>query len=339
MQTAFLLWNDENIKEAAQFLKAHEVVAFPTETVYGLGADATSEIAIDKIFKAKGRPSDNPLIVHLSNVEQLAQYVETIPTKARLLIDAFMPGPLTIVLKSNGTIAKNVTAGLDTVGVRIPDHPAARQLIEAAGRPIAAPSANLSGKPSPTSAVHVFQDLNGKIKAILDGGPTGVGLESTVVDCTKDELTILRPGGVTKQELETVLQEAVIDLTETETKVAPKSPGMKYTHYEPEVPLILIEGDAAFFGQQLQKYQQEGKKVGVLVSEELSREIAADVVVSCGSREEIASVANQLYQSLRTFKSSDVDIILAETFNEDGVGQAVMNRLRKAATYIAFPDA
>ncbi|PXW92057.1 L-threonylcarbamoyladenylate synthase [Streptohalobacillus salinus] len=339
MQTAFLLWNDENIKEAAQFLKAHEVVAFPTETVYGLGADATSEIAIDKIFKAKGRPSDNPLIVHLSNVEQLAQYVETIPTKARLLIDAFMPGPLTIVLKSNGTIAKNVTAGLDTVGVRIPDHPAARQLIEAAGRPIAAPSANLSGKPSPTSAVHVFQDLNGKIKAILDGGPTGVGVESTVVDCTKDELTILRPGGVTKQELETVLQEAVIDLTEAETKVAPKSPGMKYTHYEPEVPLILIEGDAAFFGQQLHKYQQEGKKVGVLVSEELSREIAADVVVSCGSREEIASVANQLYQSLRTFKSSDVDIILAETFNEDGVGQAVMNRLRKAATYIAFPDA
>ena len=337
MQTAFLLWNDENIKQAAQFLKAAEVVAFPTETVYGLGADATSEAAIAKIFQAKGRPADNPLIVHLSRVEQFAQYVESIPKKAQLLIDNFMPGPLTVVLKSNGTIANNVTAGLDTVGVRIPDHPAARQLIEAAGIPIAAPSANLSGKPSPTSAVHVYQDLNGKIKAILDGGPTGVGVESTVVDCTKSEVTILRPGGVTKQALEAVLGEAVIDATVTDT--APKSPGMKYTHYEPDVPLILVEGDVAFFRQQLDKYQHEGKKVGLLVSAELSRELTADVVVRCGSQEDMDAVANQLYQSLRTFKSSDVDIILAETFTETGVGQAVMNRLRKAATYIAFPDA
>jgi len=337
MQTAFLLWNDENIKQAAQFLKAAEVVAFPTETVYGLGADATSEAAIAKIFQAKGRPADNPLIVHLSRVEQFTQYVESIPKKAQLLIDNFMPGPLTVVLKSNGTIANNVTAGLDTVGVRIPDHPAARQLIEAAGIPIAAPSANLSGKPSPTSAVHVYQDLNGKIKAILDGGPTGVGVESTVVDCTKDEVMILRPGGVTKQALEAVLGEAVIDATVTDT--APKSPGMKYTHYEPDVPLILVEGDVAFFRQQLDKYQHEGKKVGLLVSAELSRELTADVVVRCGSQEDMDAVANQLYQSLRTFKSSDVDIILAETFTETGVGQAVMNRLRKAATYIAFPDA
>ncbi|GEN57467.1 threonylcarbamoyl-AMP synthase [Halolactibacillus alkaliphilus] len=334
MSTAFLLWNDENIKKASEWLKNGDVVAFPTETVYGLGADATNEQAIQKIFEAKGRPSDNPLIVHLSDVEQMTRYVTEITPMAKRLIDAFMPGPLTVILKSNGKIAKNVTAGLDTVGLRIPDHLAARELIKAADLPIAAPSANLSGKPSPTSAVHVYQDLENKITAILDGGPTGVGVESTVVDCTGDRAIILRPGGITKQDLESVLDVPVEDATIFETKETPKSPGMKYTHYEPEVPMILIEGSADYFREKMTQHALEGKKVGLLVSDELGRQLKADTVVSVGSREDISSIANQLYNALRSFRKHDVDIILAETFTEEGVGQAVMNRMRKAATYI-----
>lgn len=333
MQTSFLLWNEENITQASQWLKDGEVVAFPTETVYGLGADATNEEAIAKIFKAKGRPSDNPLIVHLGDKEAIEGIVEEVTPIARQLIDAFMPGPLTVVLKTNGKIASNVTAGLDTVGIRIPDHGAARELITATGKPIAAPSANLSGKPSPTSAVHVYQDLDGVIRGILDGGPTGVGVESTVVDCTKDQAVILRPGGITKEALENVLGEAVIDGTGQE-EVIPLSPGMKYTHYEPEVPLILIEGDEAFFNEKLMHYQEKDKKIGLLVSEESARLYRADVVVTCGTKDDLTTVANQLYHALRSFKSEDVDLILAETFKEEGVGEAVMNRLRKAATYL-----
>lgn len=338
MSTSFLLWNDENIQKASEWLKQGEVVAFPTETVYGLGADATNEAAIKKIFEAKGRPSDNPLIVHLSDVEQMSRYVTEITPLAKQLIEAFMPGPLTVILKSNGKIAKNVTADLDTVGLRIPDHLAARELIKASDLPIAAPSANLSGKPSPTSAVHVYQDLKDKISAILDGGPTGVGVESTVVDCTGDRAVILRPGGITKQDIEHVLEAPVEDATILETKDKPKSPGMKYTHYEPEVPMILIEGDDDYFRKQINQYQSEGKKVGLLVSEELARQTQADAVMTVGTREDIATVANQLYHALRSFKKTDVDVILAETFNEDGVGQAVMNRMRKAATYIDIED-
>ncbi|HHU20304.1 MAG TPA: threonylcarbamoyl-AMP synthase [Bacilli bacterium] len=334
MQTEFLIWNEEATDQLAQYIKAGEVVAFPTETVYGLGADATNPEAVEKIFSAKGRPADNPLIVHVVSTEQIARYVTEISPDAKKLIEAFMPGPLTVVLPSNGKISAQVTAGLDTIGVRIPDHPAAQELIRKAGLPIAAPSANLSGKPSPTSAIHVFQDLNGKIKAILDGGSTGVGLESTVVDCTGDQPEIIRPGGVTQLEIEEVLGYPIEITSVAIAEHEPKSPGMKYTHYQPDVPLVLIDGDKDFFQAKIDHYRANGQKVGVLASEELATTLSADQIHMCGTIENIATIANQLYQSLRAFKQTEVDLILAEVFPTDGLGQAIMNRLHKAADHI-----
>lgn len=334
MQTEFMIWSDETATECAKYIRAGEVIAFPTETVYGLGADASNPEAVQKIFTAKGRPADNPLIVHVAEKEAIKRYVMDIPSYAKKLIDAFMPGPLTVVLPSNGTIAENVTAGLDTIAIRIPDHPAALELIQKANLPIAAPSANRSGKPSPTSAVHVFQDLNGKIKAILDGGPTGVGLESTVVDCTGDAPEVLRPGGVTQQEIEEVLGFPIKDATTDQDIEKPKSPGMKYAHYEPEVPLVLINGDADFFQAQVDRLRAEGKRIGVIASEELSNKITADQMHVCGTVTNLNTIASQLYQSLRIFKKGEVDIVLSEVFSEEGVGKAIMNRLYKAATSI-----
>lgn len=324
--------NQVAIQAAATLLNNDEVVAFPTETVYGLGANATKEQAVSKIFKAKGRPSDNPLIVHVANQQQIEKYVTVVPDVAKKLMDAFMPGALTIILKSNGTIAKNVTADLDTVALRIPNHPVAIELLEQANIPLAAPSANLSGKPSPTTAAHVFQDLNGKIAGILDGGPTGIGLESTVLDCTGDVPVILRPGGVTKEELEQVVDNVLIDPALIKTQDKPKAPGMKYNHYEPEAPLWLIDGDAAFFQQQVEEQRAAGKKLGIIASKELAEQIQASDIKVCGTREDLKTVAVHLYDTLRTFKKSDVDLILCETFPEAGVGQAIMNRLNKAAT-------
>jgi|SRR5699024_10146379 len=335
-QTQFMIWNEEAIDKCAKYIQAGEVVAFPTETVYGLGADASNPDAVGKIFSAKGRPQDNPLIVHVADKEAIERYTTEVPRYAKQLIEAFMPGPLTLVLPSNGTISAKVTAGLKSIGIRIPDHPAAQELIRKANLPIAAPSANLSGKPSPTSAIHVYQDLNGKIAAILDGGTTGVGLESTVVDCTGSQPEIIRPGGVTQAELEAVLGYPVRDVTTNQDlKIEkPKSPGMKYNHYQPEVPLILIDGDHSFFQTKIDKYQKEGQRVGVIASEELSSLLTADQIHLCGTITNLKTIANQLYQSLRVFKKTDVDIVLAEVFPEEGVGQAIMNRLKKAATYI-----
>ncbi|SEO23142.1 L-threonylcarbamoyladenylate synthase [Amphibacillus marinus] len=332
-KTNFYIWNDDSVASCAELLKAGEVVAFPTETVYGLGADASNPNAVTKIFTAKGRPADNPLIVHVSSLAQMEEYVTDIPAQARKIINTFMPGPITVILPSNGVIADNVTAGLATVGIRIPDHPVAQALIEATNRPIAAPSANLSGKPSPTSAIHVYQDLHGKISAILDGGSTGIGVESTVVDCTGGVPTILRPGGITREQLEIALG---IDIHVAKPDVAelPSAPGMKYKHYEPDVPLVLINGDEHFFQEKINTYRSEGRKVGILISEQLANALAADLVQVCGSRDELATVAAHLYQALRNFKTEDVDIILAEVYPETGVGEAIMNRLRKAASFI-----
>lgn len=334
-QTQFMTWTDASITRAAELLKQKEVVAFPTETVYGLGADASSEEAVAKIFEAKGRPADNPLIVHVANKDQINNYVEKITPLAEKIIDAFMPGPVTVILPSNGTIAKNVTAGLTTIGIRIPDHQAARELISQANLPIAAPSANISGKPSPTSAIHVYSDLHGKIAGILDGGPTGIGVESTVVDCTKEIPVILRPGGVTSQQIKDITGMDVFDETLKDVKdAAPKAPGMKYTHYEPDAPLALIYGEAAYFQAKINDYQAQGKKVGVLASEELAGKLSADYVKVCGSIHDLAKVAAQLYDVLRSFNREDVDVILSETFVEQAVGQAVMNRLKKAASQV-----
>lgn len=338
IQTIFWTWTEESIQAAALLLKQQEVVAFPTETVYGLGADASSETAVAKIFVAKGRPADNPLIVHVADKEQISKYVTMITPSANKIIDAFMPGPITVILPSNGSIAKNVTAGLSTVGIRIPDHEAARSLIKQSGLPIAAPSANISGKPSPTSALHVYQDLQGKIAGILDGGTTGIGVESTVVDCTGELPVILRPGGISCSEIERITDMKVMDATTNEQAKTPKSPGMKYNHYEPDVPLGLIYGSSGYFQMQITHYQQAGKKVGVIASEELAGQLAADQLSICGSQSNLATVATHLYGALRSFKRTDVDIILAETFPEDAVGQAIMNRLTKAASIIHIEE-
>ncbi|WP_425287867.1 L-threonylcarbamoyladenylate synthase [Oceanobacillus limi] len=318
------------IEEAARMLKAGQTVAFPTETVYGLGADATSEDAVAKIFQAKGRPQDNPLIAHVATKEQLQKLVQDIPSYVDKLIDTFSPGPITFVLPSNGACADNVTAGLSTVGVRIPDHPVAQELLKTCTIPIAAPSANLSGKPSPTTADHVWEDLQGKISGIVDGGPTGVGLESTVIDCSQSIPIILRPGGITKEQLELVVGHVMVDPALANEQEKPKAPGMKYTHYSPEVPLWVVSGTVDKLREIVEKERKRGKRVGVLASTETANILEVKPTMNLGST--IQEIATNLYDGLRKFKQSDVDLIICEAFPEQDIGQAVMNRLRKAAT-------
>nr|WP_173108324.1 L-threonylcarbamoyladenylate synthase [Bacillus sp. KH172YL63] len=322
------------IVDAAKFLQQDEVVAFPTETVYGLGANATSDSAVGKIFEAKGRPSDNPLIVHISNKGQLNGLVAHIPDVAEKLIDAYWPGPLTIIFEKKAEVfSEKVTAGLDTVAIRMPDHPVALAIIEAAGLPIAAPSANRSGKPSPTTADHVIDDLQDRIAGVVDGGETGVGVESTVVDCTGAVPVILRPGGVTKEQLEEVVGAVEVDPSLKEGKGAPKSPGMKYTHYAPDAPVYLVDGTRADLQRLVDEKKAEGLKVGVMTTAEYLEEFEADLILSAGRRDDLSTVAHHLYDTLRAFNRSDVDIIFAEMFPEEGVGLAIMNRLQKAAGY------
>ncbi|PEA88337.1 L-threonylcarbamoyladenylate synthase [Bacillus thuringiensis] len=319
------------LQEAAKLLRENEAVAFPTETVYGLGANAMDDEAIAKIFEAKGRPSDNPLIVHIGTKSQLDGIVKEIPPVAEKLMAHFWPGPLTIILPRKEGISERVTAGLNTVGVRMPDHPVALALIEEANVPVAAPSANRSGRPSPTLASHVYEDLNGKIAGIVDGGATGVGVESTVIDCTSTVPTILRPGGITKEQLEAVIGTVSLDPALKDEKEKPKSPGMKYTHYAPTAPLSIVEGSREFIQQLVDEKKEEGFKVGVLTTEEYQHIYNADVILSCGVRSDLASVATKLYDVLRTFDASEVDVIFSESFPNEGIGNAIMNRLTKAA--------
>ncbi|WP_163969494.1 L-threonylcarbamoyladenylate synthase [Oceanobacillus halotolerans] len=322
------------IKEASNMLRDGLTVAFPTETVYGLGADATNEKAVQGIFQAKGRPADNPLIAHVATIEQAKEMVDELPPIAKTLMTHFSPGPITYILPSNGKCATNVTAGLSTIGVRLPDHPVAQALLKECDIPIAAPSANLSGKPSPTTADHVWQDLSGKIAGLVDGGSTGVGLESTVVDCTQDIPIILRPGGITKEQLEQVVGNVMVDpaLVHHQSSQKPKSPGMKYTHYAPAVDLWLVSGDAKRIQEIVTEQQANGKRIGVMASTETTVRLQADAIISLGSEHNLGDIAASLYDALRTFKEGDVDLILCETFSEKGIGQAVMNRLTKAAT-------
>jgi L-threonylcarbamoyladenylate synthase len=343
------LWNVDNtveelrsypqIREAARLLQQDEVVAFPTETVYGLGASAFSSTAVRKIYEAKGRPSDNPLIVHISNRGQLERLVTGYSEAAEALMDAFWPGPLTLILPRKEGIAPEVTAGLSTVGVRMPDHPVALALIEQADLPLAAPSANRSGRPSPTTAAHVKEDLGGRIAGILNAGPTGVGVESTVVDMSGSVPLILRPGGVSKEQLERVVGNVEIDpglLNETDR---PKSPGMKYQHYAPKGEMWIVEaGTVEEQVEAIRHFLREAKqaqahhKVGVLATRETEQAYPqADVVIPCGSRSDLATVAHDLYDVLRKFDEQGVDYILAESFPDQGIGLAIMNRMRKAA--------
>ncbi|MBM7601210.1 L-threonylcarbamoyladenylate synthase [Virgibacillus halotolerans] len=323
-------YNQEALIEAANLLTSGETVAFPTETVYGLGADATNETAIMKIFQAKGRPQDNPLIAHVATKEQLLKLVDGLPAYAEKLVDQFSPGPLTFVLPENGTCAANVTAGLSTIAVRIPDHPVAQQLLKQCNIPIAAPSANISGKPSPTTAGHVWTDLQGKISGLIDGGPTGVGVESTVIDCTQDIPTILRPGGITREQLEAVVGRVGVDPALTNKTDRPKAPGMKYKHYSPEMPMWLVAGSARKIQEVVDKERSKGQRIGVLASLETAEKINADEVMSLGK--EMDEITANLYTGLRTYKSNDIDMIICEAFPETGIGEAVMNRLKKAAS-------
>ncbi|MBM4761545.1 L-threonylcarbamoyladenylate synthase [Bacillus sp. B15-48] len=322
------------IVEAADCLKQNEVVALPTETVYGLGGNAESDEAVAKIFEAKGRPGDNPLIIHIANLDQLTDFVQEVTESAQQLMDAFWPGPLTLILtKKSGKLSGVATAGLSTVAIRMPNHPIALAVIAASGLPIAAPSANLSGQPSPTTAEHVWHDLNGRIAGIIDGGATGVGVESTVVDCTGEIPIILRPGGITREQLELVVGEVAADPALTDPNAAPKSPGMKYRHYAPNAPLYLVDGEVCDIQRLVNEKRAAGKKVAVMTTEENRLAYDADVVLACGRRGELETVAEALYDTLRTFNEQEIDVIYGEVFPETGVGVAIMNRLTKASGF------
>ncbi|TRZ36687.1 threonylcarbamoyl-AMP synthase [Niallia circulans] len=322
------------IEQAADLLNKNEVIAFPTETVYGLGGNAKNDEAIAKIFAAKGRPSDNPLIIHIAKKEQLAELVKEVPEKAEQLMEAFWPGALTIIFQlKEGALSKLASAGLNTVGIRMPDHPVALKLLELANLPIAAPSANTSGKPSPTTALHVKEDLDAVIAGIVDGGPTGVGVESTVIDCTDSIPVILRPGGVSQEDIEKVIGEVQLDKALINKDSAPKAPGMKYTHYAPNAPLFLVQAPRERIQELVAEQHRNGKKAGILTTEENKDYYQADYIFVCGQRADLSTVAANLYDGLRSFNHSDVDIIFAEVFPYEGVGHAIMNRLMKAASH------
>jgi len=325
------LWIDETkLDSAVELLRSGEVVAFPTETVYGLGADATNNQAVKKIFEAKGRPSDNPLIVHLSNKEQVYQYAKEVPEEAEKIMDAFWPGPITIILNvDKDTFAETVTAGLTTVGLRMPNHPLASKLIELTGRPLAAPSANTSGKPSPTVPDHVYHDLNGKIAGIVQGGKTGVGLESTVLDLSNpNDPVILRPGGISREQVLEVLDHAAMDSTLKEG--GPKAPGMKYKHYSPDEAVIIVDNN---WETVINDLLNTGEKIGILANDEIIGRWQEKVesVYSIGSEADNEDASRLLYSGLRYFEETAATVILAEARPKEGIGLAYMNRLEKAA--------
>ncbi|CAM3458466.1 L-threonylcarbamoyladenylate synthase [Marinicrinis lubricantis] len=342
------------LREAASLLRSGGVVAFPTETVYGLGANAANDLAVERIFQAKGRPSDNPLIVHLSDASRISEWVDDAHPYVSRLAERFWPGPLTMVLPlKEGRISNKVTAGLSTLGIRIPEHPVARELISLAGCPIAAPSANRSGRPSPTLAAHVQEDLEGLIDAIVDGGPAGVGLESTVIELDEDRIHVLRPGGVNIEQLKDAIPEAyIISGTEniSHTGEAPRAPGMKYTHYAPKGRMTVVlpkdldkldkADQAASYGavvsyirSELQRASEQGEKTGLLYFDEHTGDYhrCADVAISLGSLSMLETAAARLYDALRTFDQQGVKVIYAEGCAQEGVGLALMNRLQKAA--------
>ena len=328
---------EENlIDQAANVIKTGGIVAFPTETVYGLGANGLDEDAVKNIYKAKGRPSDNPLILHISTIEEIAPLVEEIPELAYDCMRRFWPGPLTIILKKSRIIPNIISAGLDTVAIRMPDHPIASRLIAKSGVPIAAPSANLSGRPSPTMASHVVEDMMGKIQMIIDGGETGVGLESTVLDLSTDTPTILRPGGITLEDLRELIDNVILDESITNKNGIPKSPGQKYRHYAPNAEMILYIGDIERVVDEIKKQAEkliyEGKNVGIMATEETKDRYSQGRVLVSGSRFKRETIAHNLFDILRSFDELNVDIILAEGVNFDNIGMAIMNRLIKAAS-------
>ena len=329
---------DDIIKKSGAIIKEGGTVAFPTETVYGLGTDALNPDAVRKIFEAKARPPDNPLIVHISSKEPLHDLVKDIPKRAFDLMDVFWPGPLTLISKRKEIVPDIITAGLDTVAVRMPDNPIALGLIEEAGTPIAAPSANRSGMPSPTTAQHVISDLNDRIDAVIDGGAVKIGVESTVLDMTSEIPVLLRPGGIGIDAIRDVIGEVAIGYLDRllEAGEVARSPGMKYTHYSPETRMVLVSGSSSSVVDRISKFVSEyhgrGMRVGLLVTEETAEHIITDEIFILGRRDDIALVASNLFAGMRYLDSRNVDVIIADgSMRGDGIGAAVQNRLRKAA--------
>ncbi len=344
MNTKVVFMDEEHINaaalhEAGELIRRGELVAFPTETVYGLGGDALQADSSRKIYAAKGRPSDNPLIIHIAKWEDIYYICREIPAEAERLAEKFWPGPLTMILKKQAVVPMETTGGLDTVAVRFPSHPVARAFIEAAGGYVAAPSANVSGRPSPTLAKYVLEDMDGKIPMIIDGGVVGIGVESTIVDLTEGTPVILRPGSVTHKMLQEVLGAVEEDagLLEKPVNAVPKAPGMKYRHYAPKGSLTIVSGDSNkvvdYINQACQAARLEGKRTGVLCTRESMALYRADSIKCMGSRAEESTVAHGLYQILRECDDEQLEVMFAESFSTEGIGQAVMNRLLKAAGY------
>ena len=332
------------VREAAELIKKGELVAFPTETVYGLGADAMNKMASARIYAAKGRPSDNPLIVHICDLDQVSSLADDIGSISWRVMEHFWPGPLTVILKKKEIVPDQTTGGLATVAIRMPSHPVAEALIRESGTVIAAPSANISGRPSPTTAQHVFEDMDTRIPMILDAGTVGIGIESTILDMTGDRPVILRPGYISKDQLAGILGDVFVDPAvsgrEARDDIRPKAPGMKYRHYAPKGQLILFEGEvdkvAAAIRQLAMEKTGEGFKVGVISTDESAdryQDCPAAYVRSIGRRQEPESIAASLYGLLRDCDQQGLDYILSESFFEEGIGDAVMNRMLKAAAY------
>ena len=343
MNTEIIKIDSENIdrdlmKKAGELIAAGELVAFPTETVYGLGGDALDPEASKKIYAAKGRPSDNPLIVHIADFSDMERVARSIPHAAKKLADKFWPGPLTMIVEKSDNVPDATTGGMDTVAVRMPNHPIALSLIEQSGCLIAAPSANTSGRPSPTEAGHVAEDLSGKIAMIVDGGPVGIGIESTIIDLTENPPMVLRPGYITPQMLSEVLGvEVVIDpgIIAADDTRKPKAPGMKYKHYAPKADMAIVDGEGHAvireINRRADRLRGAGKKVAVIATEETRDHYNADVVLCIGKRTDEDSIASHLYKILRECDELEVDAIFSESFSTPRIGQAIMNRMLKAA--------
>lgn len=327
----------EILQKVGETIKKGGLAAFPTETVYGLGGDGLNAGSSQKIYAAKGRPSDNPLIIHIADMESLEKITKEVPEKAKLLAEKFWPGPLTMIFKKSDCVPYETTGGLESVAVRMPNHAVALGLIRAGGGFIAAPSANTSGRPSPTSAAHVAEDLTGKIDVLVDGGEVGIGLESTIVDFTEEIPVILRPGYINQSMIEAVIGEVRMDkgFLITDEKVKPKAPGMKYRHYAPNAELTIVRGSTEkvvkYINEQCQMLQAEGKKTGVIGTDETRERYQGSVVKSIGTRQDEEGIARHLFGILREFDEEKADCIFSESFDTPRMGQAIMNRLLKAA--------
>lgn len=334
-------FEETHLQQACRILQQGGLVAFPTETVYGLGGDALRPEAATKIYAAKGRPSDNPLIVHIADIGALEDIAEEVSATARRLAQSFWPGPLTMIFPKKGKVPEATTGGLATVAVRMPEHPVAAALIRQSGVYIAAPSANASGRPSPTKAEHVWEDLGGRIDMILDGGMVGIGLESTIVDMSTQTPVILRPGAITKEMLEEAAGcafiDSAIDLEEGREPAVAKAPGMKYRHYAPRGEMVIVEGETGLVVEKINTLVREkqalGCRVGVIAAEETKQLYQCDLVRSVGSYQIEGSIAAGLYNILREMDHLEAEFIFAESFKQDGLGSAIMNRMCKAAAY------